>query len=115
MMRIPDLVLLATVLALFPAWGAALTESERQLAAGHPRPGYEEVADIKAMADALRKELSQRERYSFSRGWWTWHRLRARYVDDGRRNRNELCRTNRLILNDFTIKSAVVNRKQNTK
>jgi hypothetical protein len=90
MMRIPDLVLLATVLALFPARGAALTESERQLAAGHPRPGYEEVTDIKAMAAALRKDLSQRERYSFSRGWWTWDRLRARYVDGGRRNQNEL-------------------------
>ncbi len=89
-MRVSGIVLIAALLALFPAWGAALTESERQLAVGHPRPGYEEVTDIKAMAAALRKDLSQRERYSFSRGWWTWDRLRARYVDGGRKNQNEL-------------------------
>ena len=90
MMRVPGIVFIATLLASFPIRAAALTEAERQLAANHPRPGYEEVADIRAMADALRKELSQRERYSFSRGWWTWDRLRARYVDGGRRNQNEL-------------------------
>ena len=90
MMRVPGIVFIATLLASFPTRAAELTEAERQLAANHPRPGYEEVADIKTMAAALRKDLSQRERYSFSRGWWTWDRLRARYVDGGRRNQNDL-------------------------
>ena len=75
---------------LGPKLGAQLTEAEKQLAAGHPRASYTGVTNIDAMAAALRKELSQRDRYSFSRGWWMWDRLRARYVDEGRRNKNEL-------------------------
>ncbi len=70
--------------------GAGLTEAEKQLAAGHPRADYTGIENIDVMAAALRKELSQRQRYSFSRGWWMWDRLRARFVDEGRRNTNEL-------------------------
>ncbi len=61
-----------------------------ELLAGHPRPSYENVEDIDAMAAALRKSLAERKAYSFSRGWWTWDRLRCRYVDGGRKNENEL-------------------------
>ncbi len=37
-------------------------------------------------AESLRKELAGRERYSFSRGWWVWDRLRYRYVEGGRKD-----------------------------
>lgn len=88
-MRIP--LYFSVILALVnPLHGAGLTETEKLLAAGHPRADYTAVENIDAMAAALRKELSQRQRYSFSRGWWMWDRLRARYVDEGRRNTNEL-------------------------
>ena len=90
MMRILGIFFIATLLAASPARAAGLSEIEKQLASGHPRASYTDVPDIQAMAKALRKELSQRERYSFSRGWWIWDRLRARYVDNGRRNRKEL-------------------------
>lgn len=69
---------------------AELTEAEKQLASGHPRPSYAEVEDIEAMAAALRKQLANQKRYSYSRGWWMWDRLRARYVDGGRKDQNEL-------------------------
>ena len=89
-MRVLGIFFIATLLAASPARAAGLSEIEKQLASGHPRASYTDVPDIQAMANALRKELSQRERYSFSRGWWIWDRLRARYVDNGRRNRKEL-------------------------
>jgi hypothetical protein len=89
-MRFPGILFAAALLGFPPVQAAGLTDAERQLATGHPRPSYEDVGDIKAMAAALRKDLSQQEGYSFSRGWWTWDRLRARHVDDGRRNRNEI-------------------------
>ena len=57
---------------------------------GHPRPSYEKVEDIDAMAKALRHALANRDTYSFSRGWWTWDRLRCRYVDEGRKSPSEL-------------------------
>ncbi|MDG2385647.1 MAG: hypothetical protein P8N76_28515 [Pirellulaceae bacterium] len=57
---------------------------------GHPRPSYDNVKDIDAMAAALRKSLAERSSYSFSRGWWNWDRLRCRYVDGGRKSENEL-------------------------
>ena len=72
------------------AGGAQLTEAEVKFASDHPRTTYREVRDITAMAEALRRELSLRNSYSFSRGWWVWDRLRARYIDGGRRDRNEL-------------------------
>lgn len=60
------------------------------LLAGHPRESYEGVKDIEAMERALHDSLLAHERYSFSRSWWKWDRLRARYVDGGRKDRNAL-------------------------
>ena len=60
------------------------------LLTGHPRPSYEDVEDIDAMATALQKSLASRNSYSFSRGWWGWDRLRCRYVDGGRKSGNKL-------------------------
>mgnify|MGYP003298261173 CR=1 FL=1 len=42
------------------------------------------------MEAALRRSLGEAERYSFSRGWWKWDRLRARYVDGGRNDENAI-------------------------
>ena len=89
-MKAAGLVLIAFLCIPFTTRGSPLTEEELELASGHPRPTYQEVIDIKTMADALRRELSLRKGYSFSRGWWIWDRLRARYVDGGRRDQKEL-------------------------
>ena len=89
-MKAAGLVLIAFLCIPFTTQGSPLTEEELELASGHPRPTYQEVIDIKTMADALRRELSLRKGYSFSRGWWIWDRLRARYVDGGRRDQKEL-------------------------
>ena len=59
-----------------------------RLLVGHPRPSYQDVKDVDAMAAALRKSLANQQRYSFSRGWWKWDRLRSRYVDEGRKDKN---------------------------
>lgn len=59
--------------------------SSASLAAGHPRPSYDLVADIDAMADAVRKSAPPMQR-----GAWEWDRLLTRYVDGGRRSDNEL-------------------------
>ena len=64
--------------------------ADDSLLTGHPRFSYQDVSDIDAMEDALRQQLSSQSRYSFSRGWWKWDRLRARYVDGGRRDENSL-------------------------
>ena len=61
-----------------------------ELLAGHPRFSYEDVENIAEMEEALRKSLVAHERYSFSRSWWKWDRLRARFVDGGRKDRNAL-------------------------
>ena len=61
-----------------------------ELLAGHPRFSYEGVENIGEMEEALRKSLVAHERYSFSRSWWQWDRLRARFVDGGRKDRNAL-------------------------
>jgi len=70
--------------------GLSIAADNEDLLAGHPRPSYEEVEDIDAMATALRASLGKQERYSFSRSWWDWDRLRARYVDGGRRDKGAL-------------------------
>ena len=90
MMMIRIFLCAACLLSLSEAWSQELTDEERVLAAGHPRPSYEGVEDIDAMAAALRKHLAGQGRQSFSRGWWRWDRLRARYVDGGRVAANEL-------------------------
>lgn len=82
-------LLFLTLLTVLPL-SAELTAAEKKLASGHPRPSYAEVDDISAMAAALRKQLANQDRYSYSRAWWIWDRLRARYVDGGRKDRNEL-------------------------
>ena len=64
--------------------------NEQDLLSGHPRPAYKDVENIDAMAAALRKSLASSERYSFSRSWWKWDRLRCRYVDEGRTDENSL-------------------------
>ncbi len=56
----------------------------------HPRLDYLNVKDIHKMEKELRSSLGALERYSFSRGWWKWDRLRARYVDGGRKDKNAL-------------------------
>ena len=57
---------------------------------GHPRHDYLEVPDIDQMENELRRSLGALERYSFSRGWWKWDRLRQRYVDGGRKDENAI-------------------------
>jgi hypothetical protein len=71
-------------------YGLSPVNGNEDILAGHPRPSYAGVENIDAMAAALRSSLGKQERYSFSRSWWDWDRLRARYVDGGRRNQNEL-------------------------
>ena len=56
----------------------------------HPRPSYSNVKDIDEMAASLRVSLAGQERYSFSRSWWQWDRLRCRYVDGGRQDEHAL-------------------------
>ncbi len=70
--------------------GLSHAEKNDDLLAGHPRPSYEGVEDIDAMAAALRSSLGKQERYSFSRSWWQWDRLRCRYVDGGRKDKGAL-------------------------
>ena len=66
------------------------SRAQESLARGHPWPSYEGVENIGEVAKALRESLAGRDSYSFSRGWWTWDRLRCRYVDGGRGNEKEL-------------------------
>ena len=74
--------ILCVFLALDVAWGDRDAEN---LAKGHPRPFYEDVEDIEAMAEALR-----RSQPSMQRGAWEWDRLLSRYVDGGRKEKNAL-------------------------
>ena len=60
--------------------------SKEELLSGHPRESYLDVENIDAMEIALRKTMASAERYSFSRGWWGWDRLRCRYIDGGRKD-----------------------------
>ena len=59
-------------------------ESEREsLAKDHPRPSYDDVKDIEAMALALRESKP-----AIQRGAWEWDRLLSRYLDGGRKEKN---------------------------
>ena len=62
----------ATLIALASAANAG------DLLDSRPRPSYENVKDINAIAAALCHSLDSKDTYSFSRGWWTWDRLRCR-------------------------------------
>jgi hypothetical protein len=55
------------------------------LAKDHPRPSYEGVEDIEAMAAALRKSQP-----AMQRGAWEWDRLLSRYLDGGRKEKNAI-------------------------
>ncbi len=82
----------------FPIWlllcalGLPLAKpsADEALLAGHPRHDYLNVQNIDEMEAALRRSLGESERYSFSRGWWKWDRLRARYLDGGRKDENAI-------------------------
>ena len=69
----------------------AKSVADESILTGHPRHDYLEVPDIDQMENELRRSLGALERYSFSRGWWKWDRLRQRYVDGGRRDENAIC------------------------
>ena len=84
-MRSPTTIL---VIALGAALDASAAGHDPR--APHPWPSYEQVENIDEVAAALRTSLAGRDTYSFSRGWWTWDRLRCRYVDNGRTSDNEL-------------------------
>jgi len=56
----------------------------------HPRHDYLNVGDINQLENDLRQALGGLESYSFSRSWWKWDRLRQRYVDGGRRDKNAI-------------------------
>ena len=56
----------------------------------HPRHDYLNVGDIDQLENDLRQALGGLESYSFSRSWWKWDRLRQRYVDGGRRDKNAI-------------------------
>ena len=81
-----------TIWLLLCAFGLPLAKplAEESLLAGHPRHDYRNVQNIEEMEAALRRSLGEAERYSFSRGWWKWDRLRARYVDGGRKDENAI-------------------------
>ena len=75
--------ILAGLVSLLALCGPTRAESTDVLLSGHPRESYRDVKDIDAMEDALRRSLAAKQRYSFSRSWWKWDRLRCRYVDGG--------------------------------
>jgi len=81
-----------TIWLLLCALGLPLAKpsADEVLLAGHPRHDYLNVQNIDEMEAALRRLLGESERYSFSRGWWKWDRLRARYVDGGRKDENAI-------------------------
>ena len=56
----------------------------------HPRHDYLNVGDIDQLENDLRQALGGLESYSFSRSWWKWDRLRQRYVDGDRRDKNAI-------------------------
>ncbi len=89
-MKLNKFLVLSFLIISSNVWAEKLSEEEIQLASGHPRVSYEGVKDIDAMAKALQKYLAQHDRYSFSRSWWKWDRLRTQYVDHGRVNKNEI-------------------------
>ena len=56
----------------------------------HPQHSYADVENIDNLEETLRNMLVKEEKYSFSRGWWSWDRLRQRYVDSERKEENSL-------------------------
>jgi hypothetical protein len=83
-------ILPIVMIVLSPPSQSKAAEQSEDVLAGHPRFSYEAVEGIDAMETALRESLTRQTRYSFSRGWWQWDRLRCRYVDGGRKDENAL-------------------------
>jgi len=63
------------------------TAVEEEVLSPHPLLSYEDVEDIDAMAEIIRKA---RPGQSFSRDWWKWDRLLTRYIAHGRKDKNTL-------------------------
>ena len=63
------------------------TAAEAEVLSAHPLLSYEDVEEIDAMAEIIRKA---RPGQSFSRDWWKWDRLLTRYIDHGRKDKNTL-------------------------
>jgi len=61
--------------------------AEQEMLARQPLVSYEKVEDINAMIESLCKS---KPGWSFSRDWWKWDRLRCKYVDEGRKDKNAL-------------------------
>jgi hypothetical protein len=70
--------------------GMPLAKAEEFNLSEHPRHDYLNVQNIDDMENGLWEALGAQERYSFSRGWWKWDRLRQRYVDGGRKDENAI-------------------------
>ena len=64
-----------------------LYADEKDPAAGHPRSSYEHYSgdEMEVLAAAVRKSRPQ-----MHRGGWEWDRLLSRFIDGGRRQKNEL-------------------------
>jgi hypothetical protein len=78
-------IALCAALAMPLVAAAVVAQDKEPLAEGHPRPSYENVGDIDAMAAAVRKS-----RPPMQRGAWEWDRLLSRYIDGGRTEKNSL-------------------------
>ncbi|HBO50671.1 MAG TPA: hypothetical protein DD471_01705, partial [Planctomycetes bacterium] len=78
---------LAIGLFVFFSSGLQLGAEEQDAADGHPRPSYEQYSgeEIDVLAAAVRKS-----RPTMHRGGWEWDRLLSRFIDGGRRQKNEL-------------------------
>ena len=68
----------------------ATVEGDGALISTHPQHSYADTENIGNLEDTLRNMLSNQDKYSFSRGWWDWDRLRQRYVDSERKDENSL-------------------------
>ena len=63
---------------------------DKKILLEHPQHDYLEIDNIDLLERELRKALASLESYSFSRSWWKWDRLRQRYVDGGRKDKNSI-------------------------
>ena len=74
----------------FCVFALATAEGNEELMSLHPQHSYADVENIDNLEETLRNMLVKEEKYSFSRGWWSWDRLRQRYVDSERKEENSL-------------------------
>ena len=78
-----QVVLVISFIAILTTTNSA--EEATDLATGHPRPSYDNVKNINAMAEAVRKS-----QFAAHRGAWEWDRLLSRYIDGGREEKNAI-------------------------